>query len=270
MNSEQPLPPVEGIAGFWTRVRNAGRRFLALDYDGTLAPFRVERREAKPLPGTVELLTAIAASASTRLAVVSGRPLADLVELVGTLPIEMVGAHGFEMRNARGEVRRVLPDQFQTEGLESAFGSAVAAGFTSRIERKSGGIAFHTRGIPQADDAARAAHRLWEPIAERHRLELREFNGGVELRATGVNKGTALSEMLRRESARTLAVYVGDDETDEDAFRVIRGRGLGIKVGGMAMRTAARGRLTDCEAVRDFLRAWYHTAHAARGTSGRA
>jgi trehalose-6-phosphatase len=63
--------------------------------------------------------------------------------------------------------------------------------------------------------------------------------------------------MLLSEPEHTLVVYVGDDETDEDAFRAIYGRGVGIKVGGYGIRTAASGRLPHGEAVLDFLRAWY-------------
>jgi trehalose-phosphatase len=54
----------------------------------------------------------------------------------------------------------------------------------------------------------------------------------------------------------SMCVYIGDDETDEDAFEAIRARGYGIRVGDADTRTAARGFLPDVQAVREFLEAW--------------
>jgi trehalose 6-phosphate phosphatase len=257
MMSELSLQTIEGIPNFWMRIRKARRRFLMLDYDGTLAPFKVERMEATPLPGTVELLTMISQATDTRLAILSGRPITELLRLTGPLKIEMAGSHGFEFRDANGRIRETTPDRFQLEGLNLAQHFAVDSGYEARIERKLASIAFHTRGISDETGIKDAARHMWLPVSESHKLELRDFNGGVELRATGSNKGTALTELLLSEPDDTLPVYIGDDETDEDAFRTLQARGIGIKVGGYGTRTAATGRLPNCEAVAGFLRSWY-------------
>jgi trehalose-6-phosphatase len=65
-----------------------------------------------------------------------------------------------------------------------------------------------------------------------------------------------LSELLNMQPESCAAVYVGDDETDEDAFAALQGRGIGIKVGDASWPTAARGFLADCRAVVGFLRTW--------------
>jgi len=256
MKTHMSLQAIEGIPRFWRRVRSARKRFLTLDYDGTLAPFAANRMEAIPAPGTIKLLAAIAQGTDTRLAIISGRPIAELLQLAGPLEIEMVGSHGFEFRAARGGIREIVPERLQLEGLNQAQRAATVLGHDSRLERKLASIAFHTRGLADEPAVKEAARRLWLPVSESHRLELRDFNGGVELRATGFNKGTALSELLMSEPDDTLPVYVGDDETDEDAFNAIRARGIGIKVGG-GTPTAATGRLPDCAAVVEFLRSWY-------------
>jgi trehalose-phosphatase len=96
----------------------------------------------------------------------------------------------------------------------------------------------------------------WTRLAGLHDLECRRFNGGVEIRCAGWHKGDAVSELLLLQSSGVFPVYVGDDETDEDAFRIIRERGVGIKVGRSSYPSAARGFLKDCWAVKKFLEAW--------------
>ncbi|MGH9174121.1 MAG: trehalose-phosphatase, partial [Vicinamibacterales bacterium] len=78
----------------------------------------------------------------------------------------------------------------------------------------------------------------------------------LELRAAGRTKGTAIEELLATGPDDTLPIYVGDDDTDEDAFEVLAGRGIGIKVGPPDAVTKANGRVADCEAVRQLLIDW--------------
>ena len=81
------------------------------------------------------------------------------------------------------------------------------------------------------------------------------FNRGVELRASGHDKGTALAELCSAMPPGTLPVYIGDDATDEDAFRYLRPLGIGIKV-GMENDTAAVGRVPNPASVLRLLRGW--------------
>ncbi|MBI5060592.1 trehalose-phosphatase [candidate division KSB1 bacterium] len=259
-----PAQPVEGIPGFWDRVRRAPRRFLGLDYDGTLAPFKIERMKARPLPGTEQLVTTIARDASTRVAVLSGRPISELLKLLGPLEIEMAGAHGWELRRAGGGIVRRLPESPQSDGLEAAYLRAQDTTYRPKLERKVASLAFHSRGALEQSVGEETIKGLWLPIALEYGLELREFNGGIELRAPGFNKGTALLELLKTEPNDSFVVYIGDDDTDEDAFEALKGRGLGLRVGGYGLRTAAAGRLANCEAVQDFLRMWCPTTPAGR------
>ena len=98
-------------------------------------------------------------------------------------------------------------------------------------------------------------------------LEYRPFNGGVELRALGRHKGSAILELLADMAPETLPVFLGDDDTDEDAFRAIETRGYGVKVGNVEKATAACGRLDAIEHVPQFLADWtrVRAAHASSG-----
>ena len=82
----------------WQGISHAPHRLLMLDHDGTLACFVVTRDRAIPARETLELLERIAVSEATTLAVISGRPVSELAELLGNPAWTLVGEHGWEMR----------------------------------------------------------------------------------------------------------------------------------------------------------------------------
>lgn len=243
---------------FWSELSRTGCKFLGLDYDGTLAPFQKERMKAVPLNGIVELLEQIARRDDTILAIISGRPLFELAELLRNIPVTMVGSHGFEYRNPSGEivVKRISSDQ--AYGLVQAKRYGVETGLAEHLEVKRASIALHTRGVPLDEESGmyEKLYPVWESLALTHHLETRKFNGGVELRATGWNKGDALESLLVDLPEDTPCIYIGDDETDEDAFERIQPYGIGIRVGGCCETSKANGFLEDIDSVKVFLERW--------------
>ncbi|MCK4547421.1 MAG: trehalose-phosphatase [Candidatus Eisenbacteria sp.] len=250
--------PIQGIPGFWKHLSNARARYLALDYDGTLAPFHENRMKAFPLQGITGCLSAIRESPDTSLAIVSGRPVTELLELMGDVGIMIVGSHGWETLSAGKVHRHKSPRPEQEKILDRATREISHLGLGERVERKVASVAVHTRAlsIERAEQVENDFCRLWNADAAAHGMECRRFNGGVELRTMGIDKGTILRELLYAQVPDAFCVYVGDDETDEDAFRAIRQRGFGIKVGQPGVPTLARGWLSDCGAVLEFLREW--------------
>jgi len=251
---------------FWRRVQTAQRRFLGLDYDGTLAPLKVDRLAAAPAKGVVELLRAIAAR-PTRVAIISGRRLDEVVQLLGVddagFDLDMVGSHGYEVRRA-GQAPETVPlSPHQQRGLGRAADALAGAGHDRRLERKAASLAFHTRGLAP-DEAAHleadaAAIFDTEVTAAAGGLRSRPFDGGVELSAVGVDKGTTLTDLLADKPDDALCVYVGDDRTDEDAFEVVQRRGgVGVKVGpAVGYTTRATAYLSGCSRVVGFLERWH-------------
>ena len=264
MNDENGRSIVHGIPGFWRMVETAPERALVLDYDGTLAPFEADRMQAWPLEGVVEDLRAIRDSGRTKLAVVTGRPLNELLSLLGDLGIPVVGSHGFEVALPGGVTERGELTPSQMRRLEEAEREAHELAPGARVERKPGGVGLHTRGMPE--DVSRRLRDLvceaWTRGAAELGLECRRFAGGVELRVLGADKGSALRRLLGDLGGAALCVYLGDDETDEDAFEELDGTGeskwtgIGIKIGPPGARTRARGRLDDPRAVKEFLSTW--------------
>ena len=249
---------IQDIPDFWDKLQSSSRAFLALDYDGTLAPFRTERMEAYPYPGIPDLLTRIRDTTGDMVAIISGRPSAEILRLIGERDFVIVGSHGYELRYPGSTTVVKEPEPQQLKGLKEAklmMEKQIADG---SLEVKVASIVFHTRGLP-AMDAERLedqVHAMWLDIVKNRNLAVRRFNGGVELIGKGWNKGDALRELLDLQPAGTFSVYLGDDVTDEDAFRVIKGRGLGILIGPKHKKSDADSCLKDIKAVKDFLESW--------------
>jgi len=251
--------PFDGLEeSLWERARAAPSRLLALDYDGTLAPFTVDPAAARPHPGARRALERIARDGRTSVAILSGRPPAEIVRLLGNLAVPIVGEHGWTTRFPDGGILRRPIDPELDRLLDRAQADLEHAVAPARIERKRSSVVVHTRGLPQV--LARSAERRARSIvAQRHgdeRLELRPIDGGLELRLAGHDKGGALVELLEPLGPGAFPVAVGDDDTDEDAFRAALAHGgTGIRVGA-GRPSAAPSRLSSPDEVALFLRAW--------------
>jgi trehalose 6-phosphate phosphatase len=243
---------------FLDRLKLAPQRILLLDYDGTLAPFTTDRDRAFPYPQVPRLLEAIMA-ADTRLVLVSGRPARELVALSGAHPHpEIWGSHGFERIMADGSHFTASLPPVQEAGLSSAFAALQRAGLDKSMERKVGSIAVHWRGLgaPEKDRLKEQVLQAWRPLLDVHGLRLLEFDGGLEVRAPAANKGEAVLCILREAGRDPAVAYLGDDQTDEDAFRVLKGRGLPILVSAEPRPTLAEIWLRPPEELLEFLRQW--------------
>ena len=129
----------------WARVVQAPHRLLALDYDGTLTPFRVRRDEAVPHAGSMRAIERIAIGGGTTVAVISGRPIADLERIPGPIPVHLAGEHGREVRaSGATTLRHPLPARV-AGALKRACRAAMERGWGGHLERKRVAIVLHTR-----------------------------------------------------------------------------------------------------------------------------
>jgi len=248
------------LAAFYSRLADAQQRVLMIDYDGTLAPFKIRPEQAVPYPGVLEALRALMEQESTRVVIVSGRRAMEVAEL---LPLrrkpEIWGAHGWERVTPQGETQMQEPADEVQDALaqaESAAGAIQAAG--TRLERKPASIAFHWRGV---EDAAVGALRervssAWKPLADGGLLELMPFDGGLELRACGTNKQHAVKVVLSETPPDSAVAYLGDDITDEDAFRAVKAQGLAVLVRPEFRETAADLWIKPPQELLAFLENW--------------
>ncbi|MBN2372810.1 trehalose-phosphatase [bacterium] len=263
MTSDNPGPShVFKDRNFWQNVRLVRHKLLAIDYDGTLAPFCIDRMTAFPLPGIMDTLLNIRDTKHTSIAIISGRPVNEILFLMGEINVDIVGSHGAEIRRHDGTIWTFHPGSKQKNMLKQSEEQALSIlseFHEARIERKLNSIAVHTRGMKpdRAEFVEKQIFSVWVRNLQEDGMECRRFNGGIELRCKGINKGTGISNLLRDQSPDLFCVYIGDDDTDEDAFKVIEGRcGTGIKVGLPTSKTLASRCLQDVQEVSRFLIEW--------------
>ena len=230
-----------------------------LDYDGTLAPFNTERHLALPYPEVVALLERILDTKRTRVVIVTGRSIADLQPLLHPLrAVEMWGSHGIEHLFADGSyvLSQITPETLAY--LSDAVTRLTAAGLADRTETKPGGVAVHWRGLEPAEtkEIYTRTHQCLRPFLHHEGLKVLEFDGGVELRVSHPHKGDAVTEILRGSAPHSPVAYLGDDHTDEAAFRALNSRGISVLVRAEYRRTNARFWLRPPIELIQFLAQW--------------
>jgi trehalose 6-phosphate phosphatase len=255
---EVDVPEEENADSFFEDVARASRSALLLDFDGTLAPFRLDPVKVKPWAGVTKLLEAIQANGRTRLAIITGRPAEQVsVQLGMSSPIEIWGLHGSErlMLNGELELEDLSPDQLQ--GLAQAREAIRKAALHLRVEDKWNAVVVHWRGktAQAAEKARRRTGDLLDEFEKVPGMSVLRFDGGIELRA-GRNKGDAVRLLLEGVADEVPVAYLGDDRTDEDAFRALSGRGLGVLVRREWRPGAARLWLKPPGELRKFLASW--------------
>jgi trehalose-phosphatase len=244
---------------FFHDLRRARERLLLLDYDGTIAPFSTQRNRAFPYPTVPELIDCIMTTCRTRVVFITGRAAAEIPPLLGLNPHPDVwGTYGMERLESSGGYMVAQISEVSRQALTEAVSSLQAEGMSEFVETKPGAVAVHWRGLNcwQANEIKTAAYRLLSPIALARHLLLVEFDAGVELRERACSKGDVVNAVLADHSTDTPVAFLGDDATDEDAFRALNGRGLTVLVRPMYRFTAAQMWIRPPEELVQFLTDW--------------
>ncbi len=243
---------------FFKSLKGATRAYLLLDYDGTLAPFEVDPAKVKPYPGVVERLQAIAKNTPTSLYLISGRGCKNLLEMIPSVEFQEVWAsHGAEQytKEKKYWCLPLLPEQ--RISLHEARSLRLPEG--AIIEAKPLSVAVHYRAITdekKKKSIEEAVVASWKPHLEND-LVVHYFSGGVELRPSKMSKAFAISHLLSEIPAEAPLAYLGDDASDEEAFSVIKERGLKVLVNGNSKsETHADIKLNPPKELLDFLDEW--------------
>ena len=225
---------------------------LFLDLDGTLAPIASRPQDVKPNARVTALIERLSAGLEGRLAVLSGRTLADVDRILERRVTAVAAVHGLVRRSAEGEVVERSPHPALPQAAE-AFRAMADADAGLIVEDKSQSIALHYRLAP--GHAAQAVARA-EQLAADTGLDLQPGHMVVELRTPGPSKGDSLRQFMSAPPfAGAVPVFVGDDLTDEPGFKMAANLGgFGVLVGA-ARPTAARWRMGDVAQVLAWLEA---------------
>jgi trehalose 6-phosphate phosphatase len=221
----------DGQACLAAMSADPARALVATDYDGTLAPIVDDPASAFPAPGAVAALARLAGRAGT-VAVITGRAAADAVSLGGLAAVPgliVLGHYGAERWQDGTLSEPPVPPGVQAvrEALPGLLAAARAPEGTA-VEDKGTALAVHTR---RAADPGAALELLREPLsrlADRAGLTMEPGRMVLELRPSGMDKGTALRRLAAERAARSV-LYCGDDLGDLAAFaaiRVLRSAGL--------------------------------------------
>ena len=237
-------------------VRRNDRPAVFLDYDGTLTPIVSQPEKALLSDSMRQALQSLVMQAP--VAILSGRDLDDVRQRVNISAIVYAGSHGFDIAGPRG-LRKELATEFlpRLDIVEKEIGEQLTGIPGARLERKRFSIAAHYRNVNESD--VPKVERAVSEVAARHR-ELRKMDGKKVhelLPDIDWDKGKAvlwLLENLGLERAKVRPIYIGDDRTDEDAFRALEKSGVGILVSEEPRPTAARYSLKDPAEVERFLR----------------
>jgi trehalose 6-phosphate phosphatase len=225
---------------------------LFLDFDGTLVDLMDRPGDVVADADLRNLLATLNQRLAGRLAIISGRSIAQLDAMLGPVAQEvaMSGSHGSEHRwqGISAQPHRPPALDLAAERLRPFAGRFAGA----LVEEKSYGVALHYRQCPQAEPEAM---QLAVQVARDLELELQDGKMMIELRVPGGNKGAAIRRMMRLAPMKgTTPVFIGDDRTDEHGFEAVAElSGAGIFVGAPE-ETSARFALPDPAAVRAWLR----------------
>lgn len=226
-----------------------GPTAIFLDFDGTLVEIASGPDAIVPRAGLADALRALSARLGGRLAVISGRAIADMERHVGRLEIAAAGSHGTDVRTAAGEPLGDGP-----AGLPESLSSALR-GYAEReglsYEAKPHGGALHYRAAP---DRGEAANAFAKALADEHGWKVQGGKDVVELVAQGASKGRAVDLFMGCPPfAGARPFFIGDDLTDEAGFRACEARGGAGIIVGTREPTAASYRLEGVAEVYSWL-----------------
>jgi trehalose 6-phosphate phosphatase len=237
--------------------------FLFLDYDGTLTPI-VQRPQGAALSMEArKLLRTLSKSDRCELAIISGRALSDVKKLVGLKNIAYVGNHGMEIKCPNLNFRHSVPTGYKNDlkQISTILHQALAGTDGVIIEDKGYSISLHYRLVdPKIIPLVKGSfEKVVSTYVQRKRIAVREGKMVLEVRLPlDWDKGKAVLWLLEKKhtshiNADTLPIYIGDDLTDEDAFVLLKDRGITVVV-GKQKESEAQYYLNDTAEVVEFLR----------------
>ncbi|ELY49610.1 trehalose-phosphatase [Natronorubrum sulfidifaciens] len=236
MSSTSPPRPIEQQR---TRLRStltaASHLLLCLDFDGTLAPIVEDPDEAKPLPEHEAALASLASTPAVSTAIVSGRALADVRDRIDG-PTTYAGNHGLEL-SREGSVMvhpAARKRMSRLEAVCATLETVLEPVPNCRIENKRLTGTVHVRSVPPA--LWPVVRRDTHAVVDRIGGDALEVSGGKRIFEIGPSvpwgKGNAVELIASEMPPGTVSIYIGDDVTDESAFRTVEPDGIGVRVGG--------------------------------------
>ena len=254
-NLLQPLDEEDFSNYLSDYVNESSRLALLLDYDGTLAPIAPHRDHAIIPEETLKLLERLAGMPDVNVAIITGRSLANIQQMVGINGITYAGNLGFQILHPDGTLfSHPVPSEYliKLKSLKSKLEEIKSDG--AWVEDKESVVTFHYREVPS--DLRESVKRKVRTLFQEHDLTCYESKMALESRPpVKWDKGRAAIHILRTLfgvdwCGRVSTIFVGDDSKDEDAFKVLTGMAVTFRVtNSIDVKTFATHRLPDTDAV---------------------
>lgn len=245
MQGNQFLPQPPGFSA----MREAEKVALFLDFDGTLVDIAPTPDAIRVPQGLADALHRLSDLLEGRLALVSGRAIADIEGFLGPLAIARAGSHGIDRRLAGGAVLDAVAEGFPEDARALLADFAQGHGFS--LEAKPHGAALHYRSNPAIEDQGL---NFAEEVAAAHGLVVKRGKCVIELVRPGADKGGAVRAFMQHAIfAGSHPVFIGDDVTDEDGFAAVGEYGGTAIVVGDRRPTRASYRIEGPAGVLDWL-----------------
>lgn len=227
------------------KYREAEKRHLFLDYDGTLVPFTKHPTLAVPDPKLIDLLKQISSDPKTKITIISGRDSETLQTWFMDLPVNLVAEHGASIRlpNHLWKHHREM-DQTWKPLMRPTMELYAQRSPGSFLEEKTHTLAWHYRNVDSELGFIRSRELLdnLHHLVRNTPLQIIDGNKVIEIRIAGIDKGFVAKQFLEEETYDFI-MAVGDDKTDEDMFKVLAEKAVTIKVG--TGHTAAKYNLSN-------------------------
>lgn len=237
--------------------------FLFLDCDGTLAPIADTPAKAVIPQRTKRLLALLAQKRNCKIAVISGRSLDDIRKKVGLRDIIYSGNHGFQINGPKLKHELVAPLGYQEvlRRIKAELKNKLSGVKGVLLEDKKLSLALHFRlaDLKQLPLIRSVFSRSTAPYLKNNKIRIKPGKKILEVGPpVAWDKGKIVLWLLARQAAllkkqKIIPVYIGDDVTDEDAFKALKNKGLTIFVGA-GNNSQAKYYLKDVKDVYDFLR----------------
>lgn len=258
---------MEHLLTQWPKLKNTAEGrflFLFLDYDGTLAEIAARPEEAAISEEAKGLLEELSKRPDVKIAVISGRALKDIKSAIGLENIVYVGNHGLEIEGRKIKFESQVQPQSKADirRIKEELSAKLSQIKGVFVEDKALTLSIHYRMADKKDvlKLKDIFDEVAGPYARAGKIKVTSGKKVFEIRPPVMwDKGRAALWLLARQQVvsgedKVLPVYIGDDVTDEDAFRLLRKKGLTVFIGSDE-HSSAEYYLKGTSEVLDFLRA---------------
>jgi trehalose 6-phosphate phosphatase len=218
------MPRGDPVVSLFDRLSDlAGRVLVAMDFDGTLAEIVAQPDQVTAVPGALEALTHLVRRHDTDVAVVSGRSMADLLRMVPTPGVTLIGEHGAAWQGQEPPT----PEGFAE--IRALLEEAASVRPGARVEVKQASLVVHTRGMDHQHESE-VMEAVFAALESAGHANFHTGKSIVDVGFVEISKGLVIDRL--RDSLRCgHVVFAGDDTTDESVFERLRPADVGVKVG---------------------------------------